>query len=403
MTSPSTSPSPTPSLAARREVWVDSLRVILIAGVLVLHTATGYVLDFAGWYYDDEVQASGMVSKVLTGPALLGGLFWLGPFFVLAGWFSARSLAGRGPGGFARARLVRLGVPLLVFVLLLNPLTDYLGNVFDERGSFAFYLRQTEVGALWFVAALLVFSLGYAALRRWHGPADASGRLPDGAAHPWLRLVLAAMVAIAVTSWLVWLRWPLTEEAVLNLKFSEWPQGAVLFALGVHAAETGWVDRPPSLHQVRALGWTALAGAIGFVALVAVGVSSDSQDDLGPATDWPVISAAVLDGIVAVSFTVWFLVWFRTRAMARARAGDRARAGAGSADPRWQALIARAGRASYATYVVHPLVITLIMLALSSVPLGPWIKVVIVSLLAVPACFAAGDALTRAPGLSRIL
>ena len=39
---------------AQRELWVDSLRVLLIAGVIVVHTATGYILDIAGWYYEDE-------------------------------------------------------------------------------------------------------------------------------------------------------------------------------------------------------------------------------------------------------------------------------------------------------------------------------------------------------------
>ena len=34
----------------QREQWVDTLRVVLIAGVIVVHTATGYVADFAGFY-----------------------------------------------------------------------------------------------------------------------------------------------------------------------------------------------------------------------------------------------------------------------------------------------------------------------------------------------------------------
>jgi len=65
---------------------------------------------------------------LLSGPALIGGAFALGPLFLLAGWFSARSLARRGPGGFARSRLLRLGVPLAVYVLLIDPLSAYLGG-----------------------------------------------------------------------------------------------------------------------------------------------------------------------------------------------------------------------------------------------------------------------------------
>lgn len=361
----------------RRELWVDNLRVVLIAGVIVLHTATGYVVDFVGWYYDDERDASSVLSTVLTVPALLGGLFWLGPFFLVAGWFSATSLARRGPGSFARTRLLRLGVPLVVFVLFLQPFTDYIGNIWQERGSFAFYLRQTEVGAMWFVAALLAFSVVYALVRQLH-PA------PEVHRRPRRGVLLVAMLTIAVTSFAVWQVWPLTQEMFFNLKLAEWPQGAVLFALGARAAEAGWVDDPPSLHEVRGLGWAALAGMVAFLGLMALGVSA-GEEDLGPATGWPTMATALLDGCIAVTFTVWFLVWFRARLPAHGE------------------LVGMAARGSYATYFLHSTVITAIMLLFASVALGVWPKFLLVAALAVPACFAAGYGLTRLPGMSKVL
>ena len=356
---------------------MDNLRVTVIAVVIVLHTATGYVVDVAGWYYEDERNASSVLSAVFTVPTLLGALFGLGPLFLVAGWFSARSLEHRGPGAFVRSRLLRLGVPTLVFVLFVQPFTDWLGNRRDERGSFVFYLGHTEVSVMWFAAALLAFSVGYALLRALR-PATA----PRGG--PGARLVLLAAAAVAVSSYVVWLVFPLTTEMFLNLKVAEWPQGAVLFALGVRAAEAGWVDQPPTLHRVRWLGWSALAGAAAFVALLAIGVASGAED-LGPGTGWPMIAAAVLDGIISVTATVWLVVWFRGRW------------------PRHGALVGAAARASYATYFIHPTVLTAIMLAVATVPLGVWPKFLLVAAVGVPACFATGWALTRLPGVSRVL
>jgi hypothetical protein len=52
----------------------------------------------------------------------------LGPLFLVAGWFSARSLARKGASAFVRTRLLRLGVPLIAFIFLINGLASYLGE-----------------------------------------------------------------------------------------------------------------------------------------------------------------------------------------------------------------------------------------------------------------------------------
>ena len=64
---------------------------------------------------------------------------------------------------------------------------------------------------------------------------------------------------------------------------------------------------------------------------------------------------------------------------------------------------ARAGRASYATYVLHPLVLTAIMALFASLALAPELKFLVVAVVAVPVCFLAGYAATRVPGTSKAL
>lgn len=217
----------------QRERWVDTLRVVLISGVIVVHTATGYVTDFAGYYYDDERVTNSVVSIAFALPALMGGIFGLGPLFVVAGWFSVRSLERRGAAGFVESRLLRLGVPLLVFVLLVNPLADYLGNLWDERGSFLQYLAVTEFSIMWFVVALLACSLGYAALRSVRP-------LTGSRSRPGVRSLVVAGSVISVGSLAVWQLTTLLDTHLMNMRVSAWTQAAVLFALGVMTAEAGW-------------------------------------------------------------------------------------------------------------------------------------------------------------------
>jgi hypothetical protein len=368
-----------PARRQRHELWVDNLRVVLIAGVIVVHTATAYVVDIP-WYYDDERAASGLWSLVIGLPTFLAGAFGLGPLFLVAGAFSARSLARVGPAGFTRARLVRLGLPLLVFVLLIQPLTDWIGNRRSERGSFLHYLGMTEVSVMWFVAALLLFSLGYAGLRHLR-PVQPSTR----PVRPIL-LLTAAAVTIAVTSLTVWQVWPWNAEVLLNLRVGEWPQGAVLFALGVYAGETGWPEEL-SRANVRRLGWIAAAAAATLAGLLGLEVMVRGDVNVLMEARVPLDSAllAVLDGMLAIAWTIWCTAWFQRR---------------------WNrhgSLTAKASRASYATYVLHPLVLTTLMVLFAAVTLTPSLKFLILSVLAVPTCFLVGYALTLVPGVARIM
>jgi len=125
--------------------------------VIVAHVATAYVVDLVGWYYEQR-PTSQLATTVLSFPILLGGIFGLGPLFVLAGWLSAHTVARRGAGSFVRSRLVRLGIPLVFFTLLVDPVADYLGKFRTQPWwSPTDYLTDRtgtrDMGPLWFVAA----------------------------------------------------------------------------------------------------------------------------------------------------------------------------------------------------------------------------------------------------------
>jgi glucan biosynthesis protein C len=65
-------------------------------------------------------------------------------------------------------------------------------------------------------------------------------------------------------------------------------------------------------------------------------------------------------------------------------------------------LLGKAARASYATYLIHPLVLTAVMVAFTSVPLAPEIKSVLVATAGVAACSRPVRA-DPVPGISKVL
>jgi peptidoglycan/LPS O-acetylase OafA/YrhL len=165
---------------------------------------------------------------------------------------------------------------------------------------------------------------------------------------------------------------------------SAWTQGAVLFALGVMAAEAGW-DGRLSRETERRLGWTAVAGMGLTLVLVSWTGARDQLDLALGGLNWASISFAVLYGAVSIAFTLWCLAWVRRRW------------------PTHGPLMARAGRGSYATYLLHPVVLVSVMLAFRSVPIGSELKFLVVSVVAVPVCFTVGYAVTRLPGVGRVV
>jgi len=376
------SPYGVPAGPGRREHWADNLRVLVIAVVVVWHTTSAY-LGGSDWYYMDRTT-----SKIWTAaffPAYAISVYALGPLFLVAGWFSARSLARKGAGAFARSRLLRLGVPLIAFIFVIDRVAAYLGDLGrGQHPSLASYWGLPpqsggpyNVGPMWFVAALLVFSLAYALLRRVHPPPVA--RRWSGA-----QAMAAAVALIAVTAFLVWQRWQLGDaHTFLNVQWQLWPQGAGLFALGAWTGEAGsWENLTAWATR---LGWTALGAAALWAALAVYLKTHGHLESAFHGAGWLVMLNVVLYGIISVAFTVWFTALIRAR-----WSGD-------------GPLRARAGRASYATYVLHPLVLTAVMVVFASLALAPELMFLVVAAVGVPVCFVAGYAATRVPGISRVL
>jgi peptidoglycan/LPS O-acetylase OafA/YrhL len=180
----------------KRFAYLDNLRVLLVLGVIAVHAAITYGLD-GSWYLESYDEMAGVAVAAVTAVLGVGWLFGLGLFFLIAGRLSAASLERKGPGRFARERLVRLGIPLLGYTLLVSPLLEYVDYRFNAHGEEAlwpFVGRQVwhfAPGPTWFLEALLVFSLAYALLRRLSRQPDVHAREP-------LRAGEVAAVAVAL-------------------------------------------------------------------------------------------------------------------------------------------------------------------------------------------------------------
>jgi hypothetical protein len=147
--------------------------------------------------------------------------------------------------------------------------------------------------------------------------------------------------------------------------------------------------------------WLAGLGAGGLVAplqagrgrrVAAVGLlvagtdmAHGGLDRLFGGWHWQSLAFAVLQGVVAVTFSLWVVAWFGRRWTGQGR------------------LAARAGRGAYAAYVLHAPVLVLVPLAARPLPLPPEAKFVLVAVAGVAAAFTMGWAVTRSPLIARFL
>ncbi|KOU69220.1 membrane protein [Streptomyces sp. MMG1533] len=290
--------------AVRRRVELDMLRALVVLGLVFFHSALVFSPD------DDFYVKNRETTDVVTVVAGLGVVWAMPLLFLVAGLGARHSLRRRGPGGFVRERLLRLGVPLVFATLVLCPLPQWLRlraadpgyresywefwprflTVHPDPGDFPFVLEgdHFETGHLWFVVLLLVFSLLLAPVAAPLGAAarhagDAVERRPLLLLLPALPLALINSLLGMEESFAGWNRWAYLlfflfghasadddriRAAMRRLAVPVGVLGIVLF-LGT---APGFLseDDPFTARNAVALSTRALFGAAGWCWVVAI-------------------------------------------------------------------------------------------------------------------------------------
>ena len=362
---------------------MDRLRITVITGVIIMHASTTYVVPVGASY--EERTTNTVTIALITVPMVTALLFGLGPLFLLAGWLSATSIRNHGASRYLRGRLIRLGAPIAIYVLVLGPSADYLGaRATGTAGSWTQFfhesMREPDVGPVWFLVALLTFSLLYGVFRWLRPPHQLTPRPLR------MSVLIAWALAIGTANFLVWLHWGYAEPSLWNATWAHWPQAAGLFLLGTLAPERGWLH--PIASNLSGACSRVMGG--GFLALVAVAAAATASGldyrELTGGWHWLTGAFAILVGLLAVTLSVWVVSAYQRR---------------------WDAplsnLSAGLARWSYAAYLMHQLLLTMLAVSLRSWPWPPEAKFVVLIIIGVPLSYLAARQLTRLRYVNRIL
>ncbi|UCC63764.1 MAG: acyltransferase, partial [Anaerolineae bacterium] len=316
-------------------------------------------------------------------------------YFAIAAYFVPRSLERKGSKQFLKGRFMRLGVPLAFQLLVMGPLLNYglAVNVWGFDGSLWTYIggymrnyQGLDTGPLWFVEALLIFSIVYAL---WWGLAKPPAHKvrSEGVAPGNMAIAIYALtvglITFVVRIWLPVGWW----FSPLNFQFPHFPQYISLFILGTIAYRRGWLSAI-SEDAARGRLWGRVVTfliALAPVLFVAGGALKGSTAPFRGGIHWQALTYALWEQFVCVGMVISLLVWFRKRHDHQGR-------------------LARAMSASaYAVYICHAPILIFVSLGLRSTELYPLLKFALASLISIPICFVVGGLVRRLPITARIL
>src|SRR6266567_2458320 len=384
---------PVSTTAGTRLWFLDHLRIVLICGVVVVHVAGIY--GAGGWYqYHEPAQADVLIRYALAIPSLIANLFGMGFFFLIAGYFTPGSYDRKGGASFVRDRLVRLGIPLLVYDLLLGPLVVYIarglhGSPWSFYGSYLLQVRTIGPVVAWFIATLLLFTLLYAAWRALTRKRSHSVQVPGTL--PSTRAILGFIVALGLVSFVVRIWWPLSWDwlppwwvQLFSLPVSLLPQYLSLFVLGCIAYRRNWfVELTPRMGRDWSL--IALIAMIVAVPFMVFGLAAGTLNDFLGGFHWHALVMTMWEAFLVVGVCLGSLVLFRQHWNRQGRLA--------------KGLAAN----TYTVYLTHPLVVVSVALAFSTVALYPLLKFAIVVLIVLPLCFLMSSLIHKIPLANRIL
>src|SRR6516225_392363 len=353
-----------PSRASRRPE-LDVMRALVVAGLVVFHSAVVFAAG-ASWFVKDPRPSLGFTVFLLW-----GSLWGMPLLFLVSGMGVRYAMRSRPAGAFAAERLARLGIPFITGLVLLVPPMFYLERLAQPgfhqpywrfwltfmnipgiaggllpRGTWSSGGVNFDPAHLWFLYVLLVFSLvllplfGYL---RGLGGARLVGRTAALAARHPVATLAAAAVPVMVT------------EAVFgpDVNTGGWERTAYVFPFLYGFLIAADARFESALARAR---WPALAaataatvGLLGWAAAAGPGLVS------GAGPGWSALQG--LAGWAWLAAIVGFTAAFAAR---RRQTGTATPRPAPARPPRWQAAAGYANQAVLPFYLLHePVIVAL--------------------------------------------
>lgn len=372
-------------IPSQKIYYLDHVKVLLTVLVILHHTFITYGGP-GGWYYRQPTTSKAalipMTMFVSTNQA-----FFMGLFFLLSAYFIEPSLKRKGTRLYLLDRLKRLGIPLVFYSFIFSPILNFLVYKFGDKqpATFLQYLSGfndwIDLGVLWFVAALLLFTLIFVALYSLKlTGTKAISQLQTGKV-----LLFGAMLGLI--TFLVRLQfhvgWTLHP---LGFQFGHFTQYIAMFTVGILARRGNLADHL-DLKTAKRFAWIAVGMFVILFPMLGVvqSLTHEPGDNFSGGFNWLNLFYSFYEQMIGVCIMV---------------------ALTGISKFKWNKqskFLSALSRNTFAVYIFHPIVLIGLALLLSDWAVSPVIKLAIVAPCAVIGAFLLAAGIVRIPGVNRVI
>jgi glucans biosynthesis protein C len=374
-----------------RFLFIDNLRLLMIILVVMVHLAVTYS-GIGGWYYK-EGRPIGTISALLFGyfQSFTQGYF-MGFLFLIAGYFIPGSYDKKGFGKFIKDRFIRLGIPTLIYMLIISPFINaaLLHNV-DAGGQnllivYLYYIISFkfigESGPLWFAFALLIFSIIYALARNLTN----KNKKYETKMMPEISKIIKLILLISVCAFLIRLVQPM-DTSILNMQLCFFSQYIILFIVGILCYRYRWFSGFDYKYGKRWLFAALVPGFVVWVIIILSGGALNGNFNLYKGgLYWQSSAYALWESFISVSMAIGLITLFREKFNKQNQ------------------LIKVMSDSAFTVYMFHAPIIIFFTLLFKSSTLLPIIKFVLLSVIGIPICFlCAHFIIRRIPILKKVI
>ena len=151
-----------PTKAQERLIFLDQVKAIMIAIVIASHTI------FVGILFTTDTRQMIASSPIYEAASNWFGwicnTFYMNILFLISGYLLPNSVHKRGVGYFAKHRLLRLEIPLIITILILNNITPLAVLAIPNSTVFAQEINTlplNRIGPQWFLVILILLNAMY--------------------------------------------------------------------------------------------------------------------------------------------------------------------------------------------------------------------------------------------------